>query len=63
MLLNIFQRIRQPHSKKLFGQNVSSTKKLRKPLRKPLFNQSQYLLHTLHEPFFAFQLHFSPFFK
>ena len=31
MLLNIFQSLRQPHSKGLFGQNVNSTKNLHKP--------------------------------
>ena len=32
MLLNVFQCIRQPHSRELLGKNVNSTKKLHRPL-------------------------------
>ena len=45
MLLNIFQRIRQPHSKESFGQNVNSTKKLHKPLLTHSISHSTFSTH------------------
>ena len=45
LLLNIFQWIRQPHSKGLFGQNVNSTKKLYEPLLIHLISNSTFSIH------------------
>ena len=59
MLLNIFQCTRQPHSRELFGQNIS-TKKLRKSLL--TCSVTQHLLHAVHKSFFAFRCIFT-FFK
>ena len=44
-MLNIFQCIRQPYIKELFGQNVNSTKKLRKSLLKHLISHSIFSIH------------------
>ena len=60
-LLNIFQCIRQPHSKELFCQNLKSTKKLFKPLLKHSISHSTSSIHCTNH-----FLHFScilPFFK
>ena len=60
LLLNIFQCMRQPHSKELFGQNVNSTVKLHKPLLTHSFSHSTSSIHctNLFSFFFAFQWHF-----
>ena len=50
MLLNIFQCIRQPHSKELFSQNVNNTKKTSQTTF-DTFDQSQHLLPTLYKSF------------
>ena len=57
ILLNILQSIRQPHSKEIFGQNVNSTKKLRKPLLTYLISHSTFSIYGTNL-FFAFQLPF-----
>ena len=54
VLLNIFQCIRQPHSKELFGQNVNSTNKLRKPLLTRLISHSTFSIYCTNP-----LLHFS----
>ena len=43
--LNIFQCIRQSHSKELLGQNVNSTKKLHKPLKTRSISHSTFSIN------------------
>ena len=45
MLLNIFQCIRQPYSRELFGQNVNSTRKLHKLLLIHSISHSTFSIH------------------
>ena len=56
MLLNTFQPIGQPTAKDCVAK--MSTVQETSQTSFDTFNLSQHLLHTLHKPFFAFQLHF-----
>ena len=56
MLLNIFQCIRQPHSREFFGQNVNSTKKLQKPLLTCSISNNTFSIHCTD--LFSVQMHF-----